>query len=64
MPALVIRSRVFPTSAIIIGPSRKHPTWVGIHAFTALRGSQDVGGRSKSGHDVERDVVRFEREPL
>jgi hypothetical protein len=28
----------------------------GIHVFTALRRGQDVDGRNKSGHDVERDV--------
>jgi hypothetical protein len=34
----------------------------GIHVFTALRCSQDVDGRNKSGHDVERGyVVRSER---
>jgi hypothetical protein len=28
----------------------------GIHDFTALQPGQDVDGRNKSGHDVERDV--------
>jgi hypothetical protein len=36
----------------------------GIHVFTALRHSPDVDGRNKSGHDVERDMVRFERDML
>jgi hypothetical protein len=33
----------------------------GIHIFTAERRGQDVDGRNKSGPDVERNVVRFER---
>jgi hypothetical protein len=36
----------------------------GIHVFTPLRRGQDVDGRNKSGHDVEREVVRFERDRL
>jgi hypothetical protein len=36
----------------------------GIHDFAALRLGQDVDGRNKSGHDVARDVVRFERNTL
>jgi hypothetical protein len=36
----------------------------GIHVFTALQRSKGVDGRNKSGHDVERDVVRFERDML
>jgi hypothetical protein len=36
----------------------------GIHVFTVLRRSEDVDGRNKSGHDVERDVVRFKRDML
>jgi hypothetical protein len=36
----------------------------GIHVFTALRRSENVDGRNKSGHDVERDVVRLERDML
>ena len=34
------------------------------HVFTALRCGKDVDGRNKSGHDVERIVVRFERDML
>jgi hypothetical protein len=37
----------------------------GIHDFTVARRGQDVDGRNnKSGHDVERDVVRSDREML
>ena len=36
----------------------------GIHVFTALRSGKDVDGRNKSGHDVERIVVRSERHML
>jgi hypothetical protein len=36
----------------------------GIHVFTALRCGKDVDGRNKSGHDVERIVVRFDRDML
>jgi hypothetical protein len=36
----------------------------GIHVFTALRRSEGVGGRNKSGHDADRDVRRFERDML
>ena len=38
---------------------RKHPTWDGTHVFTTSRCSQDVDGRNKSGHDVERDVFNL-----
>jgi translation initiation factor IF-1 len=36
----------------------------GIHVFTALRCDKDVDGRNKSGHDVERIMVRLERDIL
>jgi hypothetical protein len=36
----------------------------GIHVFAALRRGKDVDGRNKSGHDVERNVIRFERNML
>jgi hypothetical protein len=36
----------------------------GIHVFAALRRSSDVDGRNQSGHDVERDLVRFEQDML
>jgi hypothetical protein len=32
----------------------------GIHVFTDWPLREDVDGRNKSGHDVERDVGRFE----
>ena len=36
----------------------------GIHDFAVLPRSKDVDGRTKSGHDLERDVIQLERSTL
>jgi hypothetical protein len=50
MPALVVRSRVFPTSANI-WPKSETSDLGGIHVSTALRRGKGVDGRN------ERNVV-------